>query len=1196
MLKKLFGWIVNRWTVSVFGLVIVAVLIWVFGPALAFGGYVPLASALARMIVILAVVLAWFGYQVAKALKQRQANKTMLDGLTQAPVAEDPKEVASREEREGLAERFQEALATLKSAPLGARGSRRQLYQLPWYLLIGPPGSGKTTALANSGLRFPLAETFGKNAVRGVGGTRNCDWFFTDEAVLIDTAGRYTTQDSDEAVDRSAWQAFLDLLRKYRRRRPIDGLIVAFSIADLAKRDSGERLAHARAVKRRVQEVYKLLQIRTPVYVIFTKCDLIAGFKEFFASLRAEEREQVWGITFDLEEAGRIDQVLASFPHEFDRLIDRLTTRQLPRIEEERDIGERGLMLSFPQQMALLKPGIDEFIAEAFGPTRYEEPCLLRGIYFTSATQEGSPIDRVIGVVAASFGLERQAMPAFSGRGRSYFLTRLLRDVIFKESALVSSTSWLERYRPWLLKGAYAGTGILTLGVISLLFVSYAGNRTLVADVDQTVDQLKATSTSSLAGQGSLEETIATLTLLRNLPDGYAERDQRAPLRLTFGLYQGEKLGTAAEGSYRRALNLLLLPRLMTRMEEQIAANLDRPDFLYQALKFYLMVTTPERRDPELLRVWISRHFETHYPGAANAELRGALNDHVQALFERELDPPPASNKALVATARQVLLQLPVASRVYTQLRTEQGAERADGWTLAKAVPPNHLRFFVRRSNAPMTEGIPHLYTVEGYQDVFVRRRSALVGEVVEDTWVLGPDYARLQAENERADLERKVEEFYFADYIRVWKDLIRDIDVVPFHNVEQQADMVRLFAQTNSPIKSVLEPIAAQTALARALTLTEQKTINPGELQRLRDRIERWMGSTGSGEVQAAGIDPAARVDREFAPIHALLQSDDSAPPPIDSVLSALNDLYEYLLQVQQTSTQGQGALDHFSELVTRGRAVVTRMESLANAQPEPLSHWLRSLTTTSSALTIDKARAGAQGRVKEVWATGIAPQCRTALAGRYPFVKTAMEDANLIDFARLFGPGGLIETFSQQHVLPFADTSVQPWRWRTGDEGAIALSSGSLRMFERAARIREAFFATGSASPGVFFEIEPLTLDSKARQVVLEIGDQRIVYQHGPRRPERVQWPPARGAGALVAFTPAEEIGQTITLAKSGPWALFHLLDEARIQRAGGVDRFRISFDVRGYRADFLIRAESVINPFVLPELEQFRCLGQL
>ena len=71
------------------------------------------------------------------------------------------------------------------------------LYALPWYVVIGPPGSGKSTLLQNSGLNFPLSSSFGKEAMRGVGGTRNCDWWFTDEAVFLDTAGRYTTQDSD---------------------------------------------------------------------------------------------------------------------------------------------------------------------------------------------------------------------------------------------------------------------------------------------------------------------------------------------------------------------------------------------------------------------------------------------------------------------------------------------------------------------------------------------------------------------------------------------------------------------------------------------------------------------------------------------------------------------------------------------------------------------------------------------------------------------------------------------------------------------------------------------------------------------------------------------------------------------------------------------------------------------------------------
>ena len=1198
MLRKVFGWIVNRWTLSVLGLLLLAVLIWVFGPAFAFAGYVPLATEAARWITIAVVVLTWLTYQAVVVFRQRRNNARILDQLAKPQIVEDPQAVAAREEQEGLAERFREALATLKTTKLGGSHTRRQLYQLPWYLMIGPPGSGKTTALVNSGLTFPLAESFGKAAVRGIGGTRNCDWFFTDEAVLIDTAGRYTTQDSDETVDRAAWQGFLDLLRKHRPRRPIDGVIVAFSVTELIGRDASARQQHAQAVRRRIREVYASLKLRVPVYVILTKCDLVAGFREFFGTMSAEERGQVWGTTFSVEESRSPAQVLTAFPQAYDQLMERLTARQLVRMEDARDISERGMILSFPQQMALLKAPVEAFLTEAFQSSKLEEPCFLRGIYLTSATQEGSPIDRVLGAVAASFGLERQAIPPASGRGISFFLTRLLRDVVFKEAALVTSTRWFERHRVPLSWAAYVGAGILTLALIGLLFLSYSGNRAWVAEADQAADEIKSTKSEALYGRAGLEGTLAALNALRDLPGGHKERRQGLAFTLSVGLDQTEKLGNAAETAYRQALNLLLLPRLMGRMEQQIAGSLERTDYLYQALKAYLMVVTPEQRDTDLLRAWFARDWGGALPGAANAALREDLDGHVQALFEEELTPPPTADAALIARARQALLQLPLASRVYTQLRTEQGAERTDGWTLAAAVPSEHLRFFARRSGKPLTDGIARLYTIEGYKDVFIRQRSVLIGEVVEDTWVLGPEYARLKGGDERADLERNVEELYFADYIRVWESFIRDLGLAPVHNTEQLADVVRAFAQPDSAVKSVLGAIAGQTGLARALAaLTIGETAAPGELKRIQERIERWIrpGSIGQGPAPAAA-DPAERVDRQFAALYDLVKTEGTAPPRIDGVLSQLNGLHEFLLSELQARAQAPGPADRSAERIARGRAEAVRIRNLASPQPEPLKGWLLSLVTTTEGSTVKPAVAGAKKQVQDAWSTGVAPQCQTALAGRYPLVRSATADVNLDDFVRVLGPNGLIDKFAQEHVLPFADTSVRPWRWRPGPAGEIGLSGNALRLFEQAARIREAFFAGGSGPFGVAFEVEPLTLDNRARQVVLEIGDQRILHQHGPRQPRRVQWPPAAGSGARVTFTPIEQIGQTLTLSKGGPWAFFHLLDAAQVLRGSDVDRFRVTFGVQGYQAQFELRAYSVINPFALPELDQFHCPDRL
>jgi type VI secretion system protein ImpL len=103
----------------------------------------------------------------------------------------------------------------------------QNIYELPWYIFIGPPGTGKTTAIHHSGLQYPLRKKMGVDMIKGVGGTRNCDWWFTDKAILIDTAGRYVTQDSHVERDGRAWIGFLELLKKWRPQRPINGVIIS---------------------------------------------------------------------------------------------------------------------------------------------------------------------------------------------------------------------------------------------------------------------------------------------------------------------------------------------------------------------------------------------------------------------------------------------------------------------------------------------------------------------------------------------------------------------------------------------------------------------------------------------------------------------------------------------------------------------------------------------------------------------------------------------------------------------------------------------------------------------------------------------------------------------------------------------------------------------------------------------------------
>ena len=239
-------------------------------------------------------------------------------------------------------------------------------------------------------------------------------------------------------------------------------MLVAISLSDLSALSEDERLDHARAIRRRVRELQDELGVRMPVYVLFTKADLIAGFVEFFEQHeREEEREQVWGVTFPLDEGRDEAGAVAAFSNGFDALLGRLNERMLERVQQEPDLARRRLIYGFPQQLASLRNVTVEFLTECFRPSRLESRALLRGVYFTSGTQRGAPIDRLIGTIASEFGLPRQTVASFNGSGRSYFLSRLVREVVFGEAALVGLDAKVERRARWIRCAAYAGCGFV---------------------------------------------------------------------------------------------------------------------------------------------------------------------------------------------------------------------------------------------------------------------------------------------------------------------------------------------------------------------------------------------------------------------------------------------------------------------------------------------------------------------------------------------------------------------------------------------------------------------------------------------------------------------------------------------------------------------------------------------------------------
>ncbi|WP_431478160.1 type VI secretion protein IcmF/TssM N-terminal domain-containing protein [Massilia eburnea] len=250
-----------------------------------------------------------------------------------------------------------EAVGTIRNSRLGRASGARALYELPWYMVIGNPAAGKSSAITQSGLQFPFADP---KAIQGVGGTRQCDWFFTAEGILLDTAGRYAVQ----AVDREEWHGFLGLLKKHRPRAPINGIVIAVSIAELRGDDTESVMQLARSLRQRVQDLIEKLEVFAPVYVMFTKVDLVAGFADFFMDAETTERERPWGATMPFKLKAGCRDMLSFFEQSFDELCEGLREMGIATMSQRR----RELV---PAGVHTFPPGVRSFEGTVEGLPRH---------------------------------------------------------------------------------------------------------------------------------------------------------------------------------------------------------------------------------------------------------------------------------------------------------------------------------------------------------------------------------------------------------------------------------------------------------------------------------------------------------------------------------------------------------------------------------------------------------------------------------------------------------------------------------------------------------------------------------------------------------------------------------------------------------------------------------------------------------
>jgi type VI secretion system protein ImpL len=1142
------------WRILLFELVLLIVIagVWLLAPL------VGIKSVLWRVVIICLLVLPPIIIVIVKFILSRRRSNNLANAMQAQGIDQEKKARPDHQAEIGeLNQNFAKALVALKKSRLGG-GRGNALYALPWYMIIGPPSVGKSTALLRSGLRFPFTPGE-RRSIRGVGGTRNCDWWFSDQAIILDTAGRYSTEDEDQ----NEWSAFLQMIRKYRKKQPLNGLLVAVSVGDLltAKPDELDDLAHQ--VRTRVDQVIADLELSLPVYLLFTKCDLIAGFVEFFGNLRKSQRSQVLGFTMSQEGSqADIDQL---FTDEFDTLLQRVKKHGLLRLSSARP-EERKSAFQFPLQFESIREPLQSFVSIMLNPNPYQDSPRLRGVYFCSGTQEGRPIDRVISMMSRGLGLrELGAANPFNEQAqkKSYFLRDVFTQVLVPDRELAGRSESSIRRRNRLQAAALASGILLSAGAVGLTTVVYSNNAHLLSD---TVHLAKKSRITVPEDPRKVSASLKALEKLGRRVDTLRKyKKSGVPYSLALGFYQGHKIFKPTQRLYiKRSRSAFVLPsgsELEAELNDiahsgQVKVKGAARDF--DLLKAYLMVTNPKRLKVEfasniLLEQWKKR---LHPEVAQDAAILESNSVRYLKLIKSRLATWLDRDRNLIQNVRHAL--------------RARDAEycRVIGCDDLKRFRPFTLRDALRGRVQTILEGkytVPGVYTRMGWSS-YVRKRLAarMVSGSKIEPWVLG--------ERATQDFNARLRKRYFDQYIAAWMKFLKGISIRLPLTAKDSLRTLDTLTDAPAPYKDLLESIAYNTRLPLVEMAAGGKAAKVAGQELLRSRAGRRLRRGASiGRRLDADKALAERMKnfdtpvlRHFRPLIELVQ-----PPKAHGGRSQLGGLAQYLSELSavrdalsNSMNKTEGAPRDPSKSVP---AVVTEARRVTKGVlatlPGELRRRLDPLLNRPLNAASGNAVAFASKQAGKSFSNNLCAAYNQTLSGKYPFGKKR-QDALLEDVIDFFGPKGT--------VWSYYETNLKHMLVRQGNRFKVLpdqkVPAGVKSFINRAWKVTRQLFPIGSQTPSLRFEVRPLApilrtdVGHQISQVVFEVEGKSRTYRMGPTEQWTFEWKGQTGKRSRLMIRGANGLREEVTYV--GNWGLMRLIDKGKKKRHGSWTRVTWSF----------------------------------
>jgi type VI secretion system protein ImpL len=999
-------------------------------------------------------------------------------------------------------------------------------------------------------------------------------------------------------------------------------------VAELTRNRAEFAIDLAKNLRQRVQELTERLEVHAPVYVVFTKADLITGFNEFFQDSERGERDRVWGATLPYGRNTSSDQVLDQFDARFEELYEGLKDQSAANMALQwRERMPPGVF-TFPLEFNSIKAPLRTFIATLFEENPFQFKPVFRGFYFTSALQEGEPVSASSQRVAQRFDLQLQpADHEAAHQQQGYFLLNLFRKVIFADRDLVAqyASPVKTRMRYAAFFGATALAGLALAG----WSWSYMNNRQLAANVQADLEQAIKVQEKSM----DLQSRFAALEILQDRIEQLDKYEEHRPLSLSLGLYQGTLLDRKLREEYFNGVREVMLKPVgqsleaflaevnnnaaqlqpmakpvtaagagtgqpnATPAEAAAAINSSAQQFkdasptdaedAYNALKTYLMLGDRSRAEAGHLNDQLTRFWRVWLDtnrGSMSREQMIRSAERMISFYLAQINdtswPRIDTRLALVDQTRdnlrRVVRGMPARERVYADVKA-RAATRFPAVTVA-AVVGEQDKELVLGSYA-----VPGSFTRQAWQgfvqDAF---RDAANRELQSADWVLKTSSRDdLTLEGSPEQIQKSLVELYKNDYAREWQKFVQGVTIRDLNNFDQAAGAInRLGDPQSSPLNKLMTTVYEQTSW-------DNPSLLDAGLQRAQLGMAGWFRETilrqkpsqlnvnlpAPGSTQPAAL-PLGPVGREFAGVARMVVARDKDASLMRGYLDQLSRLRGRFNQIKNQGDPGPGAKQLMQQTLDgSGSELADALkyvdEQMLTGMTDAQKASVRPLLVRPLMQTFAVIVQPTEDEINKVWAAQVVQPFRQTLATKYPFATESRAEASNAEIATVFGPDGAIAKFFNTTIGPLVVRRGDTLSAKTWANMGINLAPPVVASFPGwVAPLNANGVANAAAASGgeaqTNFDLQALSAVS-ATEFTIEIDGQALRWRGQPQPWVHMAWPNPQGVpGARVTAITPE--GRSMVLFNEpGHFGLKKMIEAAKRKRKDN-GAFELTWDNAG------------------------------